>query len=195
MEGNAWFSSVEGEAETGGKWPIDKPGPAHEVALREITPKARIGAVHGVVAKHGIVFFPDDQPVVAGLETAAGIQNMAAVAAFARRRIGIKSIDVCEVRRGGIQTNSVDADMAVAANAQALARQADEALDVKLAGGDAGNVPGFENNNLSTPRPAKVIGQAVHEQIVAGVFNTLEDGLAFAELAGQADVVPPSQAA
>ena len=86
--------------------------------------------------------------------------------------------------------------MAVVANADGVAGQSNEAFDVKLVGGLAGNgnVPGFEDDDFAAFRVAEIIGQAVHEQMVAGIFDELEDGGALLETVGQAVIVDQSEA-
>jgi beta-lactamase regulating signal transducer with metallopeptidase domain/Leucine-rich repeat (LRR) protein len=184
------------EAETRGRGPIDKPGPAHDVLLGEAAPIARIEAVDRVVAKDGVVLVLDLQFLRAVAEHAADVrqQDMPAVMAVARFCIRIKSINLFEVRRVGVQTDSIDPDMAVVANAEGFARQADQALDVELVRADLRNVLGIENNDLSASRAAEVIGQAVHQQVVAGVFDALEDGSAFVERDGPVKIVRQSEA-
>src|SRR5437867_2109720 len=85
-----------------------------------------------------------------------------------RRLRWIKGIDKLKVRRVVVESLAVDHQVAVVSNAHAFIAHCDHALDVKVTA-DLRMVDGlgFKDNDLAPFRPTKVIGEPVHEQMVA----------------------------
>src|SRR5713101_6038445 len=102
--------------------------------------------------------------------------EMSGVLAFPGR--AIEGINVLEVRGRGIQTMTVDDQAAIVADAHALAAKGDEALDVKLppiAALHPLDSASLEHDDFAAFRPAEIIGQPIHKQVIATVSFQAND--------------------
>lgn len=171
-------------AEAGGDGPIDEEGFSNDVSLGQWTPITGVPTVDSVVAENDVMPGWHFEGVLGGAKVAAVIvwlEDVAAVLAFVRGRAGIEAIDVFKVRHGSVEAMAVDADMAVGANGNGVAGQADEAFDVEFVLGKAVDAPGFEDDDLTPVGLAKIICDSIDEEVVAGDFLHEDNGFAFAE--------------
>src|ERR1051326_1884589 len=85
--------------------------------------------------------------------------------------------------------------MTIAPNLDPLARKPNQPFNVKLVWRNVpvihipvlgGNSFGFEYNNLATFRLSEVIGEAVHEEMIAVYNPQVHDGITFIEMLTQA---------
>ena len=77
--------------------------------------------------------------------------HVAGVVAVARRLLGIKGIDVLEMRHGGVEPLAVDDQVAVVADLDAFTAQGDQAFDVKLVLAAGSSMP-LVSNTMISPR-------------------------------------------
>src|ERR1041385_8722189 len=87
--------------------------------------------------------------------------------AFHGRLFRIETVNLLKVRCVSIEPLSIDSKMPVVANLNALTPQSDQAFDVELILRQSGNAFGFEHNDFPALRWTKVIGDAVHEKMIA----------------------------
>src|SRR5437899_2892311 len=94
----------------------------------------------------------------------------------------IEGIDVLEVRGRGVQTPADKIQVAIATDANVLSAEGDEALDVELPPIVAQHPldsSGLEHDDFAAFRPAEVIGQPIHKQVITTVSFQANDVLAF----------------
>src|SRR5437899_2239405 len=93
----------------------------------------------------------------------------------------IEGINVLEVRDRGIQTPAINGQVAIVADTHVFSAKGDEALDVKLPPIaalhplDSGRL---EHDDFAAFRPAEIIRQPIHEQVITTVSFQANDVLA-----------------
>ena len=78
----------------------------------------------------------------------------------------MKPVDFLEVRRGRVQSFSIDDQMPIIADAHVFSSQCNEPFDVELILSQSWNAFGLEYNNFSARRLAKVVAQSIDKQMI-----------------------------
>src|SRR5271168_2324388 len=113
---------------------------------------------------------------------------MSAIMVLLLRRAGHKSIDVFKMRRGGVETDAIDASMLVFTNTDGFAGQSDQPLNVELTLiQDFRNAASFKDDHLAALRLAEIVGYAIDEQMVASGFLETQNGFTLVKCAAQSD--------
>src|SRR6266851_3714439 len=105
----------------------------------------------------------------------------------------IEGIDVLEVRGRDIQTVAVDDQVAVVADTHVLCAKGDESLDVELppiAALHPLDSARLEHDDFAAFRPAEIIGQPIHKQVIATVSFLANDVFAFFKISPRQNGIP-----
>src|SRR5688572_14536744 len=181
-------------AEAVREWPVNEPAFADQVLSVEIAEHAAIGAVELVVA-HGEITVGADLVGGVAISKLVGdsaviVEHFASdfvveVAAIRRDSLGHCALPFLQgfgldhrvslvvegikhfkmtVARG--DAAPIGNDVAIVADLDRFARQADKAFDVELVRWQAGNAAGFKNDNFTTLRFAEVVGEPIDQQMI-----------------------------
>src|ERR1019366_6527648 len=101
--------------------------------------------------------------------------------AIARSVFWVEGIDVLEMRRRGVQTLSVDDQVPVITELNAIPAHGHHALDVKLVLRKVVNSFGFEDDNLAPLGRTEVVRDPVHEQVISRINPEFHDVVALVE--------------
>src|SRR5258705_10818248 len=104
---------------------------------------------------------------------------MARKLAVGRLAVGVKGIDISEMRCGALELLAVDDQMAIVSDAHVFAAHGHHPFDVKVAANARiSNTFGFEDDDLTAFGPAKVVSHTVYEKMVATDHFKFNDVLA-----------------
>ena len=174
--------------------PVDEERLSDDVLTREGTPITGVRAVECVVTHHQILVGRHDELkilIVKECHVEGAILGiyMTHIAVFRPKflntALGIPPmrfvIDLGKMRRRGIQSDSVNANVPIVADLNRFTRKADQSLDVVLVIGHAriADAFGLEDYDVATRGTPEIVGHPIHEEVVTTRGLHLDDVIAY----------------